>query len=137
MINSKLLFLDKSFDTYELALNFIGKQLSDGGFASSQVIESAIDREKLSFTSIGKFATPHGNPKFIKKSTIVFLRLKKEIKWGNDKVRYIFFICIKDETPEQLELIYDNLLEIIDLGDSGCLAKGNKKQLLSYLKEGS
>ncbi|MCH4168700.1 MAG: BglG family transcription antiterminator [Streptococcaceae bacterium] len=137
LINSKLIFLDKSFDTYELALNFIGKQLSDGGFASSQVIESAIDREKLSFTSIGKFATPHGNPKFIKKSTIVFLRLKKEIKWGNDKVRYIFFICIKDETPEQLELIYDNLLEIIDLGDSGCLAKGNKKQLLSYLKEGS
>ncbi|MFD2305383.1 BglG family transcription antiterminator [Enterococcus termitis] len=137
LIHSELIFLEQSLPTVKAVIRFIGEQLSLKGYAKKAIIQSAIERETLSFTSFGKFATPHGSPEQVLKSAIVFVRLKEEIKWGNEKVKYIFFICIKDETPEELELVYDNLLEIIDNGDRGYLAKGNKKQLLSYLKEGS
>ncbi|WP_317943525.1 BglG family transcription antiterminator [Carnobacterium maltaromaticum] len=136
LIHQDLVFLDQPLANFEAVIHFIGKQLVRKGYVKKGIIQSAIDRESLSFTSFGKFATPHGAPELVLKSAIAFLRLKKEIKWGDAKVKYIFFICIKDESSHDLEAIYDHLLEIIDSGDKSFLAKGNQEQLLSYLKEG-
>lgn len=137
LIQPNLIFLDEALADLESVIRFIGETLISLNYVNQGIVQSAIDRERLSFTSFGKFATPHGAPEFVRKSTIVFLRLKDEIKWGDAKVKGVFFICIKDETPEELERIYDTLLEIIDSGDKGYLLKGNKEQLLTYLKEGT
>ena len=57
---------------------------------------------------------------------------------GNEeRVKFVFFICIKDETPKQLENIYDNLLEIIDSGNKRILLKSNKADIYQYLKGGA
>lgn len=137
LIHPDLIFLDEAFDDLEAVIQFIGEKLISLNYAETGIIQSAIDREKLSFTSFGNFATPHGASEFVKRSAIAFMRLVEEIKWGESKVSYLFFICIKDETPAELENIYDNLLEIIDAGDQGPLAKGKKHDLLRYLKEGT
>lgn len=137
LIQPNLIFLDEAFADLESVIRFIGEKLITLNYVKEGIVDSAIEREKLSFTSFGKFASPHGEPKFVNKSTIVFLRLKDEIKWGDAKVKCVFFICIKDETPQELERIYDSLLEIIDSGNKGYLLKGNKEQLFSYLKEGT
>lgn len=137
LIQPNLIFLDKALIDLESVIQFIGEKLISLNYVKEGIVQSAIEREKLSFTSFGKFATPHGSPEFVNKSTIVFLRLKDEIKWGDTKIKYIFFICIKNETPKELELIYDNLLEIIDVGDKRHLVRGKKEQILSYLKEGT
>lgn len=137
LINEELIFLDKSFFSIEEILKFIGKQLVERGYAFKEIIASAVEREEFSYTSFGKFATPHGNAKFVNKSAIVFLRLKNELAWGNTNIRFVFFLCVKDENPQQLEKIFDSLLEIIDENEKGYLLKGNKQQILDYLKEGS
>lgn len=137
LINEELIFLDKSFFSIEEILTFIGKQLVERGYAFKEIIASAVEREEFSYTSFGKFATPHGNAKFVNKSAIVFLRLKNELAWGNTNIRFVFFLCVKDENPQQLEKIFDSLLEIIDENEKGYLLKGNKQQILDYLKEGS
>ncbi|MDT2827090.1 MAG: BglG family transcription antiterminator [Enterococcus viikkiensis] len=137
LINEELIFLDKSFFSIGEILTFIGKQLVERGYAFKEIIASAVEREEFSYTSFGKFATPHGNAKFVKKSAIIFLRLKNELTWGNTNIRFVFFLCVKDEKPQQLEKIFDSLLEIIDENEKGYLLKGNKQQILDYLKEGS
>lgn len=137
LISGDFIFLDQALGSYQEIADFVGKKLIEENYAKPGIVESAIKREELSFTSFGKFATPHGSPEYVEKSIIVFIRLKEEIQWGEGKVKYVFFICIKKETPAELELIYDNLLEIIDLGNKNFLAKKNKGQILSYLKEGT
>ncbi|REC30951.1 transcriptional antiterminator [Enterococcus pseudoavium] len=136
LVKEKLIFLDKDFQSLEETLTFIGKKLIETGYGSEGLIESAKERELFSYTSFEKFATPHANPKYVKKSAICFLRLKNEISWGNTQVRFVFFICVKDEEPQQLERIFDTLLEIIDENEKGYLLKGNAQQILAYLKEG-
>ncbi|WP_314208644.1 BglG family transcription antiterminator [Vagococcus salmoninarum] len=137
LIAEDFIFLDEKLTSYQEVISFIGHKLTDKKYATSGIIESAVQREELSFTSFGKFATPHCAPEYVEKSIIVFIRLKDEIQWGEGKVKYVFFICIKEETPAELELIYDNLLEIIDLGNKNYLSKQTKGQILRYLKEGN
>lgn len=136
LIKKELIFLDKSFQTIEESLSFLGKQLIEKGYGKSGIIESAKEREQFSYTSFEKFATPHANPRYVKKSAISFLRLSHEIPWGNTQVRFVFFLCVKDEEPQQLEKIFDSLLTIIDENEKGYLVKGDAQQILDYLKEG-
>lgn len=137
LIQSDFIFLDEELKNYQEVVEFVGEKLIKGNYGKPGIIQSAIQREELSFTSFGKFATPHGSPEYVAESIIVFIRLKDEIQWGEGKVKYVFFICIKEETPTELELIYDNLLEIIELGNKNYLAKKNKGHILGYLKEGT
>ncbi|MBO1299204.1 MULTISPECIES: BglG family transcription antiterminator [unclassified Enterococcus] len=135
LIKEDLIFLDHSFADYQEVIQFIGKQLIEKGYAEEEIISSSLEREQLSFTSFGKFATPHGAPKYVKKSAIVFLRLANELMWGETKVKYLFFICIKDETAQELEEVYDTMLEIIESGEKKYLLKGTKTEIKNYLKE--
>ncbi|WP_242543337.1 BglG family transcription antiterminator [Candidatus Enterococcus mangumiae] len=135
LIKEDLIFLDHSFADYQEVIQFIGKQLIEQGYAEEEIISSSLKREQLSFTSFGKFATPHGAPKYVKKSAIVFLRLANELMWGETKVKYLFFICIKDETAQELEEVYDTMLEIIESGEKKYLLKGTKTEIKNYLKE--
>ncbi|MFR3686948.1 MAG: BglG family transcription antiterminator [Enterococcus sp.] len=136
LIKKELIFLDKSFHTIDETLSFLGEQLIEKGYGKSGIIESAKEREQFSYTSFEKFATPHANPQYVKKSAIIFLRLTNEIPWGDTRVRFIFFLCVKDEGPQQLEKIFDSLLTIIDENEKGYLVKGDAQQILDYLKEG-
>jgi mannitol/fructose-specific phosphotransferase system IIA component (Ntr-type) len=136
LIKKELIFLDKEIKSLEEIISLMGEQLIEKGYAKSGIVESAIEREKFSYTSFEKFATPHANPNYVKKSAIFFLRLKNEITWGSTQVRFIFFLCVKDENPQQLEEIFDSLLTIIDENRKGYLSKGDSQQILDYLKEG-
>lgn len=136
LIQTELIFLDEAFQTMEEAISFMGNQLINKGYGESGIVESANEREYFSYTSFDKFATPHANPRYVKKAAISFLRLKNEITWGSTQVRFVFFLCVKDEEPQQLEKIFDSLLTIIDENEKGYLAKGNAQQILDYLKEG-
>lgn len=136
LIKKELIFLDKEIKSLEEIISLMGEQLIEKGYAKRGIVESAIEREKFSYTSFEKFATPHANPNYVKKSAIFFLRLKNEITWGSTQVRFIFFLCLKDEDPQQLEEIFDSLLTIIDENRKGYLSKGDSQQILDYLKEG-
>ena len=136
LIKKELIFLDQAYPTLEEAISFMGEELIKKGYGKAGIIESAKEREHFSYTSFDKFATPHANPRYVKKSAICFLRLKNEIPWGSTQVRFVFFLCVKDEDPQQLEKIFDSLLTIIDENEKGYLLKGDAQQILDYLKEG-
>lgn len=137
VIYKEMVLVELSAVSYEDVIYQICSKLVKNGFAKKGIEESALQREKLSFTSFGQYATPHGDTKWIKKSVIVFARLKEEILWGTEHVKFVFFICIKDETPNELENIYDSLLEIIDSGNKRILLKGNQTEVYRYLKGGA
>lgn len=136
LIHPEFIFLDVEFENYKQVLQFIGDELSTRGYAKKEIVQSSQEREALSFTSFEKFATPHGNPEYVEQSVIAFLRLRNEIQWGETRVKYVFFICMKDKTPQELETIYDSLLNRIESKQSKMLLKSKKQGIVQYLKEG-
>lgn len=136
LIHPELVFLDLDLESKEAVIEYIGRHLVQKGFATEGIIQSALAREEFSATSFGKYATPHGKLDYVRKSAIVFLRLNHEIEWGDQSVRFIFFICVSDENPKELEKIFDSLLEIIDENQHNILQRENQQKVIKYLKEG-
>lgn len=136
LIQPEFIFIDEKMNSKEKVIEFIGDKLISEGYATREIISSAIEREELASTSFGNTATPHGSPKFVNQSVIVFLRLKEDILWGTNKVKYVFFICIKNESAEALEQIYDELLDIMEDTTKRIFRDGTKEELLMYMKEG-
>ena len=79
-------------------LKYIANILLEKDLVDENYFESLIKREELESTEIGKkFALVHGNQKYIKKSSLSFIKLRKPIKWKVDTVQYIFVIAAKSD----------------------------------------
>ena len=114
MITQKLVFANKSFENWQDAVRFIGNHLISNGYATSGVIESAIQREDLSYTSFGSYAVPHANPDLVQKPAIAVCTLKKPVSWGKEKVSIVFFIAMtKSLGQEQIDNIFDEFYELV------------------------
>lgn len=61
------------------------------------------------------------------------MRVKNELIWGKEKVKYIFMMCVRDRSIKELERIYSALLKIIDSPDQEILSRGNLEEIFDYL----
>ncbi|KRM03980.1 hypothetical protein FC89_GL002382 [Liquorilactobacillus ghanensis DSM 18630] len=137
ILNPHLVWCQQSFTDWQATLRWITKQLVIQKIAKEGVTESALNRENLSFTSFGNYATPHASPELIIKPSIAVCTLNPSIKWGNQEISVVFFLAItKDFTPKEIELIFDKLCGILD--EKKLLKKlstfNDTAELFQYLK---
>lgn len=90
LIEPKTIFAKLDVATMEDAITQIGNKLVNLGIAKSGIVESALKREALSFTSFEEMATPHADPALINESHIAIATLKNPVKWGLVEVDKIF-----------------------------------------------
>lgn len=108
IINSDLILLDYEVENKDEFFNKISYFLKEKDFVEDKSIffDSLIDRENISNTGFGEgFAIPHGKSKTVKKTLVMFIRLKKSIEWGaydNEPVKNIFLFAIKDNDKNDL-----------------------------------
>ncbi|EKF50516.1 BglG family transcription antiterminator [Lactococcus garvieae] len=134
LVQKEFIFLDEKINTIGQAILFLGQKLIAKGYAKEGFIESCLEREQLSFTSLDSFSTPHPlNIEEVNKPVIAFMRVKNELIWGKEKVKYIFMMCVRDRSIKELERIYSALLKIIDSPDQEILLRGNLDEIFDYL----
>ncbi|EDO1099296.1 PRD domain-containing protein, partial [Listeria monocytogenes] len=97
LIEPKTIFAKLDVATMEDAITQIGNKLVNLGIAKSGIVESALKREALSFTSFEEMATPHADPALINESHIAIATLKNPVKWGLVEVDKIFFIALTEQ----------------------------------------
>ncbi|UYO99307.1 PTS sugar transporter subunit IIA [Oceanotoga sp. DSM 15011] len=89
------------------------KYLIENNYVKKEYLNSVLEREKISSTNLNTIAIPHGNPKFVKETKMVILRLKNSIIWNDSKVNIIFLFAASEETvklnPLLLSTFYKNL----------------------------
>jgi len=137
LISRKNIIIEET-DSWQKAISILGKLLENTGVLRAGSVESAIRREKLSFTSFKNISTPHANPKFVRKTQIGVLKLKNPIVWGDQKVSLVFFIAFKENMDQaQLDTIYDRFWNI--LSDDKLIKKiisSNSSEKISDLLKG-
>lgn len=108
IINSDLILLDYEVKDKNEFFKSISDFLKEKKFIIDEKIfyNSLIDRENIANTGFGSgFAIPHGKSLTVKKTLIMFVRLKKEIEWGafdNTPVKNIFLFAINDNDKNNL-----------------------------------
>ena len=109
------------------ALKYVANTLFVKYLVDENYFESLLRREEVESTEIGsKFALVHGNPKFIQKSSLSYIKLKNPIKWKIDMVQYIFVIAVKPEDYNKYAM--KEFFKIINL----LLDNGDIEQINSY-----
>lgn len=136
LISSPNIILGQEKD-WQGAISTIGKLLEKNGILRTGSIDSAIQREKLSFTSFKNISTPHANPKFVKKTQIGVLKLEEPVVWGEQKVSLVFFIAFKENMDQsQLDAIYERFWDILsdDKLIKKIVASNNSEKISDLLK---
>src|SRR5574344_836684 len=98
IINPHLVFLDRSFNTYQDIISFVSEKFSEIVNISSSDISDALNRrENLGTTFLGHYlALPHGYLDKIDDIYVIFIRLSNQmsVSYNNrdNKIKYIFAV---------------------------------------------
>lgn len=83
----------------------LASALNQFGYVEEQYIHSAIIREKTAATTIGSgMAIPHGDPRFIRQSSIAVATLKQPLDWGGESVQLVFLLAVKEKRGSTKQL---------------------------------
>jgi len=89
--------LDVAASSAEEAVAFSGQLLVSLGAVSSEYADAMWEREQKFSSAIGLgFAIPHGTDEsrgHVKFDQLVFLRLREEIQWGDERVKCVLGIA--------------------------------------------
>jgi len=134
-----LVHLGQSFTTPEAALIFIVQQIFSKGYVEKEYLETVLGRESHSSTGIGMgIALPHGDPRYIRQSSISCLTFRQPIKWGNENVSLVFLLAVKKEELKNANMkqffVFMNRLMENPLLYEKMLKEQDRLKFLSYFK---
>jgi fructose-specific phosphotransferase system IIA component len=107
LIDTNIILLDSNDRTKEQVMHTITELLhKDNRILSKELFKSdLLEREIEASTSMGfGIAIPHTQSHQVKDSSIVFIKLKKAIKWNGDDVKLIFGIAVPYENVDNIHL---------------------------------
>jgi len=120
LINEGMIILDLNLDGKKEVIELIADILKGNHRISSKraYIDDVYERENLIPTAIGDMiAIPHAVSSAVDHSSLVFLRLNKEIEWTKEeKVKYVFGIAVPkmNKNNEHLNIISMIARNILD-----------------------
>lgn len=122
LFSPDLIFLQQPFENKTDLIRFISARLEEKGLASAGLCESALNREKITSTSISDgIAFPHGDPEFVLESRVVLVTLPSPIAWDEqEQADIIFFACFNMSSQRerrQISAFYKELIPAISTPD--------------------
>ncbi|MFV0393037.1 MAG: BglG family transcription antiterminator [Coprobacillaceae bacterium] len=143
--DEKLSFVDKYFNEQLFFTDLIGKskeeiihqmcirtnKIKD---LPNNFEEEVIRREMYSATEFGNsIAMPHTMHPMTKETFVSVGILQKPIKWQNQTVKFVFLLCIKENSQEALGLFHEALSALVL--DKNALSLLEKEPTINKLKE--
>lgn len=113
-LEEKFIYFDEKFESKEELLSRIGTELVSHGYVKPEFINSMKHREDLGGTDLPTGAAiPHGNPKFVNKTIVVFIRNKKYFKWSQHPVKTILVACISEKDIGKTKNIFSDIYNLV------------------------
>ncbi len=113
-----LLLIRPKVENKEQLIRLMVKKLEDKGDVTSDYLESVLERERATTTSIGHgIAIPHGNMTAVNESRIVVAILDEAISWHDDRVDVVFLLAVKMTTNFEIrrtKQFYKDFLRLTD-----------------------
>src|SRR5690606_10162360 len=114
-LKDEFIFFDGNFQSKDELIDAIGSELVAGNFVTESFIESLKNRELMGGTDLPTGAAlPHGNPKYVNETMIVFVRNKKNIVWNKSSVRTVIFICFSEKDTKNIKHVLSDIYSIVE-----------------------
>ncbi|GGC89638.1 putative licABCH operon regulator [Thalassobacillus devorans] len=84
------------------------------GYVNDHYLDSVLEREKVSPTSIGNLvAIPHPIETNALESCIAIGLLKKQVKWGEQPVQLVLLLALNEKDKEEFSPLFTNLWNLV------------------------
>ncbi len=109
-IHPGFIFIHQSFEhPYEL-IEYVTNRMVQAGVVDKSYPHQALLRERKASTAIGGgISIPHGDPRFVKQSTIALITLKEPMNWEGEAVSLVFMLALREEDKAKHRAIYQQL----------------------------
>lgn len=113
LINDSVYFGDGFVNKYS-CLEFLMSRCEAVNIDNNQFKESIILREKMGSTSVYTgVAIPHADPRFVKQSQFLIMRLRNPIQWDLNPVKIVVLIAISEKDTIIFKDLLVNLLQTL------------------------
>ncbi|MPW25669.1 PRD domain-containing protein [Alkalibaculum sp. M08DMB] len=93
----------------------IGQNLLDKGYIKKSFIQTAIKREQITSTAVGKgVAIPHGKESLVITPVIAVAILQNPIDWGDELVDIVFFLALQFENAQDTKSFFKKFYSLLD-----------------------
>lgn len=114
-VSEDFCFVNVDLKNKQEIIKVYGTLLEKKGYARSGFVESALRREEITSTSVGKgIAIPHGNDEFVIKPKICVIKLKEPIDWDEGQVDLVFLLALKFQNGKVTKSFFRTFYSILD-----------------------
>lgn len=108
-------FPELDCNSYEEVITLMCEKLYEGGRVMEGFEKSTFEREKMAYTSfMAGYALPHALNYLAVKSTIAIATLKRPVRWGDNEVRLVLLLAMRDDERDLLKVFFDWFGNICD-----------------------
>lgn len=114
LIREEHFYVNLQEDVPENILHTLCLRMQKEGYVGQDFEKSVLERERISSTSFNYgFALPHALNMEAKRSCISIATLKKPVLWGDNVVRLVILLAIKDVDRKLLRVFFDWLSSVV------------------------
>jgi Phosphotransferase system mannitol/fructose-specific IIA domain (Ntr-type) len=114
LLRPECIIADSELTDKNAVIQKLTKRLYQHGYVDQKMADSALEREKLATTKLGKIAIPHGGIEHVLKPTLGILTSQAGIKWNHaGQVNLVFFIAFNQQLESQMDDIYAYFYSLI------------------------
>lgn len=108
LVHPSITLLNMKANNKRDAITQLSELLYKNGFVKDGFTEAVLERERLGFTYLGNgIAIPHADPSYIIKTGIAIGKLREELCWDGNKVKFIMLLALKPDCINIVHQIYD------------------------------
>jgi mannitol/fructose-specific phosphotransferase system IIA component (Ntr-type) len=91
----------------ESAVKAMVQPLLEEDFVTEEYLQSVLEREEMSSTSLNHIALPHGNPAMVQNTRLVIGRMNHPILWDDSKVSCAFLFAVSSEMLKEKPMLFN------------------------------
>lgn len=114
LLQPECIIVDSQLTNQDEVIQKLTERLRQNGYVDQEMAVSALEREKLASTKLGKIAIPHGGIEHVLKPTLGILTSQAGIQWNEaGPVNLVFFIAFNQQLESQMDDIYAYFYSLI------------------------
>lgn len=115
LFDQNLIFANMKVENKEELILKLGNLLVEKDLVNKEFVQSALDREKITSTAVGKgVAIPHGKQEFVKQPSIVLVTLENPITWSGEQVDIVFMLALRFGTGDITRSFFKEFYSMLD-----------------------
>lgn len=115
VISRENIFIGKNIGKKSEIIRYVSDQLVQRGYVTREFQHSVEERERIAPTDLGNgIAIPHGQGKYVNKSTIAISTVRMPMSWGENKVKLMFFIAMCEDEKHAIRGIMGDLYSLFE-----------------------